>query len=80
MNFSAFEKNFKVAIYRPKADARKTFANHFIYLISAGMCIYVTKHFQDDLALPRHPEVGLIQQTGNLLSIKWKYCITLITP
>ena len=57
LNFAAFAKNFKVAIYRSKADARQTFANHFIYLISAGMRVYFAKFFKDDLALPRHSEV-----------------------
>jgi len=60
LNFAVFGKNFKVAIYGSKADARKTFADHFIYLISTGMCIYFTKFFQDDLTLPRHPQAWLI--------------------
>jgi hypothetical protein len=60
LNLAVFGKNFKVAIYRPQADARKTPANHLIYLIRAGMCIRTSKFFQDDLALSRHPEVGLI--------------------
>jgi hypothetical protein len=57
LNFSVFGKDLKVAIYGSKADARKTFADHFIYLISAGMRIYFAKFFQDDLTLPRHPRV-----------------------
>jgi hypothetical protein len=57
LNFSAFGKDFKVAVYGPQADTWKTFANHFVYLISAGMRIDFSKFFQDDLPLPRHPEV-----------------------
>jgi hypothetical protein len=57
LNFTAFGKDFKVAVDSPQADAGKTFANHFVYLISAGMRIYFSKFFQDDLTLPRHPEV-----------------------
>ena len=57
LNFAAFGKNLKVAIYGSKTDAGKAFADHFIYLISAGMRINVAKFFQDDLTLPRHPQV-----------------------
>ena len=57
LNFSICGKNLKVAIYGSKTDARKTFADYFIYLISTGMCIYFPKFFQDDLTLPRHPRV-----------------------
>jgi len=57
LNFAAFGKNLKVAIYGSKADARKTLADDCIYLISTGMGIYFPKFFQDDLTLPRHPQV-----------------------
>jgi len=40
-----------------EADAGKTLADHFMYLISAGMRIEVAKLFQDDLTLLRHPQV-----------------------
>ncbi len=57
LNFAAFGKNLKAAIYSSKADVWKTFADYFIYLISTGMCIYFPKFFQDDLRLPRHPQI-----------------------
>jgi hypothetical protein len=57
LNFATCTKNLEVAIYGPEADARKTFADHFIDLISAGMGTYFTKFFQDDLALLGHPQV-----------------------
>ena len=57
LDFAAFGKNLKVAVYGSKADARKTFADYFINFISTGMCIYFPKFFQDDLTLPRHPQV-----------------------
>jgi hypothetical protein len=57
LNFSICGKNLKVAIYGSEADARKTFADHFIYLIRTGMGIYFTKFFQDDLTLLGHPQI-----------------------
>ncbi len=57
LNFSLCGKNLKVAIYGSEADARKTFADHFVYLIGAGMGINFTKFFQDDLTLGGHPQV-----------------------
>ena len=57
LNFTTGRKNLEVAIYGSEADARKTFADHFIDLISAGMRTYLTKFFQDDLTLLGHPQV-----------------------
>lgn len=57
LNFAALGKNVEVAIHRSEADAGHAFANHFINFISAGMRSDAAKLFQDDLTLPRHPEV-----------------------
>ena len=57
LNFSTGGKNLEVAIYGSEADARKTFADNFIDLISAGVGTYFTEFFQDDLTLRGHPQV-----------------------
>ena len=57
LNLTTCAKNLKIAIYSSETDAGKTLADHFIYLISAGMRIDVAKFFQDDLTLLGHPQV-----------------------
>jgi hypothetical protein len=57
LNIAAFSKDFKVAIYGPKANAGKALANHCIDLIGAGMSIHLTKLLQDNSTLTCHPEI-----------------------
>jgi hypothetical protein len=66
-NFTALGQNFEVAVHRPKADAGHPFANHFVDFISAGMGSNVSKLFQDNLPLTRHPKIWGFFQNRNLL-------------
>jgi hypothetical protein len=56
LNFATGGKNLEVAVNGSEADARKTFADHFIDFIGTGMGADFAKFFQDDLTLPGHPQ------------------------